>query len=104
MVGSAAEAAQRVGRLLGQLFEITALFDMRLRPELILLQKTMVSVEGVARRLQPDALAVVISGATGPQALQRLRAAGATVLTKPVAPADGEPTPTTLIPDMPLEE
>jgi ubiquinone biosynthesis protein len=27
---------------------------MRLRPELILLQKTMVSVEGVARRLNPD--------------------------------------------------
>ena len=43
-----------MGRLLGQLFEITALFDMRLRPELILLQKTMVSVEGVARRLKPD--------------------------------------------------
>ncbi|RZJ79690.1 MAG: ubiquinone biosynthesis protein UbiB, partial [Brevundimonas sp.] len=32
----------------------TALFDMHLRPELILLQKTMVSVEGVARRLNPD--------------------------------------------------
>lgn len=43
-----------MGRLLGQLFEITALFDMRMRPELILLQKTMVSVEGVARRLNPD--------------------------------------------------
>lgn len=43
-----------MGRLLGQLFEITALFDMNLRPELILLQKTMVSVEGVARRLDPD--------------------------------------------------
>jgi ubiquinone biosynthesis protein len=43
-----------MGRLLGQLFEITDLFDMHLRPELILLQKTMVSVEGVARRLTPD--------------------------------------------------
>lgn len=43
-----------MGRLLGQLFEITALFDMHLRPELVLLQKTMVSVEGVARRLNPD--------------------------------------------------
>ncbi|MBX9576401.1 MAG: 2-polyprenylphenol 6-hydroxylase [Caulobacteraceae bacterium] len=43
-----------MGRLLGQLFEITELFDMHLRPELILLQKTMVSVEGVARRLNPD--------------------------------------------------
>jgi ubiquinone biosynthesis protein len=40
-----------MGRLLGQLFEITALFDMHLRPELVLLQKTMVTVEGVARRI-----------------------------------------------------
>ncbi len=42
-----------MGRVLGQLFEITALFDMRLRPELVLLQKTMVTVEGVARRIDP---------------------------------------------------
>ncbi|HEY5007398.1 MAG TPA: 2-polyprenylphenol 6-hydroxylase [Caulobacteraceae bacterium] len=45
--------AVSMGRLLGLLFEITALFDMRLRPELVLLQKTMVTVEGVARRLDP---------------------------------------------------
>ena len=43
-----------MGRLLGQLFNITSLFDMRLRPELVLLQKTMVVVEGVARRIDPD--------------------------------------------------
>ena len=43
-----------MGRLLTQLFEITAQFDMHLRPELVLLQKTMVSVEGVARRIYPD--------------------------------------------------
>jgi len=43
-----------MGRLLTQLFEITAQFDMHLRPELVLLQKTMVSVEGVARRICPD--------------------------------------------------
>jgi ubiquinone biosynthesis protein len=42
-----------MGRLLSQLFEITALFDMKLRPELVLLQKTMVTVEGVARRIDP---------------------------------------------------
>jgi ubiquinone biosynthesis protein len=42
-----------MGRVLSQLFEITALFDMRLRPELVLLQKTMVTVEGVARRIDP---------------------------------------------------
>ena len=53
IVGRAAKDVS-MGRLLGQLFEITALFDMHLRPELVLLQKTMVTVEGVARRLDPD--------------------------------------------------
>jgi ubiquinone biosynthesis protein len=42
-----------MSRVLTQLFEITALFDMRLRPELVLLQKTMMTVEGVARRIDP---------------------------------------------------
>jgi ubiquinone biosynthesis protein len=42
-----------MGGVLTQLFEITALFDMRLRPELVLLQKTMMVAEGVARRLNP---------------------------------------------------
>jgi len=48
-----AAAEVSMGRVLTQLFEITALFDMRLRPELVLLQKTMVTVEGVARRIDP---------------------------------------------------
>jgi ubiquinone biosynthesis protein len=43
-----------MSRVLIQLFEITALFEMRLRPELVLLQKTMMTVEGVARRIYPD--------------------------------------------------
>lgn len=43
-----------MGRLLELLFEITAIFDMHLRPELVLLQKTMTTVEGVARRLETD--------------------------------------------------
>lgn len=43
-----------MSRVLSQLFEITALFEMRLRPELVLLQKTMMAVEGVARRICPD--------------------------------------------------
>ena len=43
-----------MARLLTQLFEVTAAFDMRLRPELVLLQKTMVTVEGVGRRLDPN--------------------------------------------------
>src|ERR1700744_3484142 len=40
-------------RLLTLLFEVTGLFDMRTRPELLLLQKTMVVVEGVARSMDP---------------------------------------------------
>ena len=39
--------------LLGQLFAYTDVFDMQTRPELILLQKSMVIVEGVARGLDP---------------------------------------------------
>ena len=42
-----------MGHLLGQLFQYTDVFDMQTRPELILLQKTMVVVEGVARTLDP---------------------------------------------------
>ncbi|WP_300544095.1 2-polyprenylphenol 6-hydroxylase [Maricaulis sp.] len=42
-----------MSRVLLQLFEITDLFDMRLRPELVMLQKTMVQCEGVARQLDP---------------------------------------------------
>jgi ubiquinone biosynthesis protein len=42
-----------MARLFMLLFEITSLFDMRTRPELLLLQKTMVVVEGVARALDP---------------------------------------------------
>lgn len=43
-----------MAQLLGLLFEITALFDMATRTELVLLQKTMVVVEGVARNLDPQ--------------------------------------------------
>ncbi len=42
-----------MARLLTLLFEVTALFDMRTRPELVLLQKTMVVAEGVARTFDP---------------------------------------------------
>lgn len=40
-----------MSRLLLQLFDVSHMFGMRLRPELVLLQKTMVQVEGVARAL-----------------------------------------------------
>jgi ubiquinone biosynthesis protein len=43
-----------MGRLLTQLFEVTELFDMQTRTELILLQKTMVVVEGLSRELNPS--------------------------------------------------
>jgi ubiquinone biosynthesis protein len=66
-VGSFAQAIRAIGepihgqsaetismaKLLTLLFEVTELFDMATRPELLLLQKTMVVVEGVARTLDP---------------------------------------------------
>ena len=39
------------GKLLKQLFDITEKFNMQTQPQLLLLQKTMVVVEGVARKL-----------------------------------------------------
>jgi len=43
-----------MAKLLAQLFDTTYRFDMQAQPQLILLQKTMVVVEGVARALDPD--------------------------------------------------
>jgi len=43
-----------MAKLLTLLFEVTGLFDMKTRPELLLLQKTMVVVEGVARSFDPN--------------------------------------------------
>ncbi len=42
------------GKLLSQLFENTEKFNMQTQIQLLLLQKTMVVVEGVARKLDPD--------------------------------------------------
>ena len=42
------------GNLLAQLFEITEKFNMPTQTPLLLLQKTMVTVEGVARKLYPE--------------------------------------------------
>jgi len=42
------------GKLLKQLFDVTEKFNMQTQPQLLMLQKTMVVVEGVARRLNPD--------------------------------------------------
>ncbi len=42
------------GKLLKQLFEVTEKFNMQTQPQLLMLQKTMVVVEGVARKLNPN--------------------------------------------------
>jgi ubiquinone biosynthesis protein len=44
-----------IARLLAQLFEITAQFDMETQPQLLLLQKTLVQAEAIGRRLDPEA-------------------------------------------------
>lgn len=74
-----------MSRVLQQLFDVTALFDMHLRPELVLLQRTMVTVEGVARLLDPEidmwaaATPIVrdyVNRAIGPRAqIEKVRAA-----------------------------
>ena len=51
--GQSAETIS-MAKLLTLLFEVTEIFDMQTRPELLLLQKTMVVVEGVARTLNPS--------------------------------------------------
>ena len=43
-----------IGRLLGQLFEVSEAFAMETQPHLLLLQKTMVVAEGVGRALNPE--------------------------------------------------
>jgi ubiquinone biosynthesis protein len=43
-----------IARLLAQLFHVTEQFEMETQPQLLLLQKTMVLVEGVGRRLDPE--------------------------------------------------
>ena len=50
--GQSAETIS-MAKLLTLLFEVTELFDIETRPELLMLQKTMVVVEGVARSLNP---------------------------------------------------
>ncbi len=83
-----------MARLLTQLFEVTRLFDMELQPQLVMLQKTMVVVEGVARQLDPDhsiwdaARPVVeqwMIDAIGPQARLKEAAEGMSTLGRAIA-------------------
>jgi ubiquinone biosynthesis protein len=69
-----------MGRLLSYLFEVTERFGMETRTELILLQRTMVVVEGVSRSLDPNVniwdvakpvVADYIKQSLGPRALAR---------------------------------
>lgn len=69
-----------MGRLLAYLFEVTERFGMETRTELILLQRTMVVVEGVGRSLDPDLniwavaqpeVETYIANAIGPKAIAR---------------------------------
>lgn len=80
-----------MARLLSYLFEVTERFGMETRTELILLQRTMVVVEGVARSLDPhmnlwnDARPVVenyIKESIGPKALAKDLAETLRVLTR----------------------
>jgi ubiquinone biosynthesis protein len=43
-----------VARLLSQLFHMSETFEMRLQPQLLLLQKTMMLAEGIGRSLNPN--------------------------------------------------
>ena len=80
-----------MGRLLNYLFDVTERFGMETRTELILLQRTMVVVEGVARTLDPHiniwqvARPIVegyITDSIGPKAFLRDLASTARILSR----------------------
>lgn len=80
-----------MGRLLNYLFEVTERFGMETRTELILLQRTMVVVEGVARSLDPHmniwntakpVVEAYIKTSIGPRAVARDFAKTAKVLAR----------------------
>ncbi|MBF0621478.1 MAG: 2-polyprenylphenol 6-hydroxylase [Magnetococcales bacterium] len=43
-----------IARLLAQMFKVTARFQMEVQPQLLLLQKTMFTLEGVGREINPE--------------------------------------------------
>jgi ubiquinone biosynthesis protein len=80
-----------MARLLGHLFEVTERFGMQTRTELILLQRTMVVVEGVARSLNPQmnmwetsrpVVTEYIKSTLGPAAVARDLANAARILSR----------------------
>ncbi|MDX2265846.1 MAG: 2-polyprenylphenol 6-hydroxylase [Hyphomicrobiales bacterium] len=85
-----------MARVLTQLFEVTELFGMRTRPELILLQKTMVVTEGVARSLSSEiniwtasepVVRAWIADHLGPRARLERAASGAAAVVQLIADA-----------------
>lgn len=80
-----------MARLLAHLFEVTERFGMQTRTELILLQRTMVVVEGVARSLNPSmnmwetsrpVVSEYIASTLGPAAIARDLATAVRVLSR----------------------
>lgn len=83
-----------MAKLLSQLFEVTRLFEMEMQPQLVMLQKTMVVVEGVARQLDPahsiwESSKPVVEqwmiDSVGPRARLKEAAEGMTVLGRALA-------------------
>jgi ubiquinone biosynthesis protein len=68
-----------MAHLLGQLFQYTEVFDMQTRPELIMLQKTMVVVEGVGRSLDPELNIWVLAEPVAKEWLESQLGAGARI-------------------------
>ena len=110
-----------VGMMLDGLFAITRDFDMQTQPHLLLLQKTMVMVEGVATTLDPDINMWDTSGPfvrewirteLGPEAAaaDRIVETGRTIARLPdllrriedAFPAKGAAPPAPPLPDIPL--
>lgn len=85
--GCQVESASTRAGALARLGAVGAHFDVVLCDLQLAHDEDGMEVIAAVRRLQPDALPVLVSGATGPEVLQRLRKGGVMLLTKPVAPA-----------------
>ncbi|MEJ7686350.1 MAG: ATP-binding protein, partial [Variovorax sp.] len=85
--GCKADCVATAGEAMARLADAATRFDVVLCDLQLAGDQDGMTVIDAARRLQPDSLAVLVSGATGPEVLQRLRHEGAMLLTKPVAPA-----------------
>ncbi|RZL65888.1 MAG: response regulator [Variovorax sp.] len=85
--GCSVECCSTGAQALARMAAADARFDVVLCDLQLATDDDGLAVIEAARRLQPDALAVLVSGTTGPEVLQRLRQSGVMLLTKPVAPA-----------------